>query len=98
MRWTIRTEAARQAMEARVREALVEAGKRAAEGANRRAPVGETGRLSRSYRYRVEGQTLRVGSDLEYAACVELGTDRVPARPHLGRAVEEAGEELGVRS
>lgn len=49
-----------------------------ASDANRFAPRGRTGRLGRSYRkVRVSALVFHVGSDLDYAAAVELG-----ARPH----------------
>jgi len=58
------------------REALEEAGQFIADDANKRAPVGDTGQLSKSYDFNVDAsaQTLKVGSPLEYAPYVELGT------------------------
>lgn len=56
--------------------ALEEAGEYVASEANKRAPVGDTGQLSRSYTYQVDAsaQTVKIGSPLEYAPYVELGT------------------------
>ena len=56
--------------------ALNKIGKLVAEEANQRAPVGETGRLSSSYYYEVasDNKSVKIGSSLNYAPYVELGT------------------------
>lgn len=56
--------------------ALDDAGEFIARDANTRAPIGDTGRLSKSYEYQVDAtaQSVKVGSALNYAPYVELGT------------------------
>lgn len=56
--------------------ALEEAGKYIANDANNRAPVGSTGELSKSYSSVVDssGRSVKIGSPLNYAPYVELGT------------------------
>jgi HK97 gp10 family phage protein len=49
-----------------------------------------TGRLRGSIRQEREGLTGRVGSDVEYAGFVELGTSRMAAQPYLAPALYRA--------
>ena len=57
-----------------VENSLDEIGELVAEDANALAPVGETGALSDSYEHIVMDKSVAIGSDLEYAPYVELGT------------------------
>ena len=59
-----------------VRSALEDVGQYIAREANNNAPVGETGQLSQSYTHTVDmtDQSVHVGSPLNYAPYVELGT------------------------
>lgn len=62
------------------KRALEEIGEKAAEYANEHAPI-DTGALSKSYDYFVKDNHLVVGSPLEYAPFVELGTGPNYKRP-----------------
>lgn len=63
--------------------------------AKRLCPV-DTGRLRASITHAVnqDGQGLYadIGSNVDYAVYVELGTSRVPARPFLRQALVDRGE------
>ena len=63
-----------------------------------RCPV-DTGNLRRSYatQYEQEGDThiATVGTNVDYAIWVELGTRRGRAQPHLGPALEKARNKYG---
>lgn len=60
----------------------------AAEGyAKRLAPV-DTGRLRNSITHEVSGDTVYIGSNVEYAPYVEMGTTRTRAQPYLQPAVQ----------
>ena len=60
--------------------------------AKAQCPV-DTGRLQASITHVREDLTAWVGSGVEYAAYVELGTSRASAQPYLGPAVHEHTEE-----
>ena len=49
----------------------------------------DTGRLIKSITHEVEGRYAVIGSNVEYAPHVELGTSRSRAQPYLRPAVEE---------
>lgn len=52
------------------------------------APASRTGRLYKSYDYRVASwHTMRVGEEADYAKYLEDGTRRMRPRPHLIRAI-----------
>ena len=60
-----------------------------AEGyAKAKAPV-DTGRLRNSITHEVDGQDAYIGSNVEYAPYVELGTSTQKARPFLKPAATE---------
>jgi HK97 gp10 family phage protein len=60
-----------------------------AEGyAKKLAPV-DTGRLRNSISHEVDGQDVYIGSNVEYAPYVELGTARQKAQPFLKPAATE---------
>ena len=74
-------------------EAALEAiGLTAESYAKENCPV-DTGRLRNSITHAVEGDAVYIGTNVEYAPYVELGTSRMPARPFLGPAAENHGEE-----
>lgn len=64
--------------------------------AKRLCPV-DTGRLRASITHRLgrdsEGLFVDVGTDVEYAPYVELGTSRMAARPYLRPALDAMREE-----
>lgn len=79
-----------------IRRALNEAERRALEKvgmfveseAQENAPV-DTGRLRNSITHEVEGRYAVIGTPVEYAPHVELGTSRSKAQPYLRPAIEE---------
>ncbi len=78
--------------EGAVAKHLQNVGRRVANNAKRRCPV-DTGRLRSSITHAVfrEGDHLsaHVGTDVEYAIYVELGTSRMRAQPFLRPALAE---------
>lgn len=83
-----------QAVQERIAKAMQEkmeaAGQQLLEQAQARVPV-LTGDLRRSLQLRIEREdnriTVSVGSSLRYARAVELGTNKMRARPYLRRAL-----------
>lgn len=75
-----------------VEAAMKELGESVAERAKEYCPV-DTGRLQESITATADGTTVTVGSDVEYAAYVELGTYKMSAQPYLRPALEECGGE-----
>lgn len=79
-----------------VREALIQAKERAleaiglvAEGyAKLRTPV-DTGRLRSSVSHAVSGDSAYIGTNVEYAPYVEMGTVKMAPRPYIKPAVIE---------
>lgn len=75
-----------------VAELLARKGARGEAGAKRRAPV-DTGRLRSSITHRLgrdsEGLFVDVGTDVEYARFVELGTSKTAAQPFLLPALDD---------
>ncbi len=58
------------------------------------APHKRTGDLIESYEWRLVkgllgGKTLEVGSNIEYAGWLELGTSKMAPRPHFRNSVDE---------
>ena len=47
----------------------------------------DTGNLRNSVAYKVEDKTMIVGTDVEYAPYIELGTCKMAARPYLEPAI-----------
>lgn len=56
------------------------------------APV-DTGRLRNSIAHAVEGDAAYIGTNVEYAAYVEMGTSRAKAQPYLKPAATEHSDE-----
>ena len=94
-----------QALDRALAEALDDLGRRIQERAQELCPV-DTGRLRNSITYTLggggygfpgmgasAGRELSVGSDVEYAAYVELGTSRTRAQPFLRPAAESYADE-----
>lgn len=85
---------------AQVKQALQEAVERGleaiglvAEGhAKELCPV-DTGRLRNSISHATDGEAVYIGTNVEYAPYVELGTSRMKARPYLRPAAENFGDE-----
>lgn len=86
------TEEASQGIVRALDRALEEIGL-AAEGYAKRACPVDTGRLRNSITHAVEGSedAVYVGTDVEYAPYVELGTRRTAAQPFLRPAATEHG-------
>lgn len=53
-----------------------------------------TGRLLNSITHEVDGDTVRVGTNIEYAPFVELGTYKMQPRPFLRMAVVQAKDKI----
>ena len=68
-------------------------------------PLLETGEMRDSIRHEVEGDTARIGSDLDYALYQEVGTSHIPPRSflmqsavhHRDEIVHEIGETMATR-
>lgn len=78
---------------------LVALGLRVVNGARRRCPV-DTGRLrasiiSSGLQHDSKGPYVEVGTNVNYAAFVEFGTQRGPAQPYLRPALLEAAQTWG---
>lgn len=82
------------ALERAIYDALDEIGDRAERYAKELAPV-DTGRLRNSITHAVEEseKAAYIGTNVEYAPYVELGTSRQKAQPYLRPAATEHGPE-----
>ena len=82
------------AFEKAVHNALVSIGMTAEGHAKKKCPV-DTGRLRNSISTAVDDseEAAYIGTNVEYAPDVELGTSRMAARPFLKPAATEHGEE-----
>ncbi len=60
-----------------------------------RTPV-DTGLLRSSQSYEVTLDGVRIGSNVEYAAYVELGTSNMAAQPHLVPGLKASGPQLAA--
>lgn len=79
------------------REYLVPGGvtKRYTASAPGEVPALRTGTLARSYENERVGEfAFHVGSRLEYARHLELGTSRMAPRPHFKRAAREGAKKI----
>lgn len=99
------TEYIAQAIDRALAEALDEIGRKVQHRAQELCPV-DTGRLRNSITYTLGGggyafpgmgaavgREVTVGSEVEYAAYVELGTSRTPAQPYLRPAAADYADE-----
>lgn len=82
------------ALPEQVEQALIAIGLTAETYAKQECPV-DTGRLRNSITHDVDmvEQAAYIGSNVEYAAYVELGTSKMRARPYLRPAVEDHKSE-----
>ena len=72
--------------------ALEAVGMQAERHAKEKCPV-RTGRLRNSITHTVRGQHAYIGTDVEYAPHVELGTSRQKKKPYLKPAAQNYSEE-----
>lgn len=88
------TEKVLSAFDAAVLRGLTAVGMTAEAHAKKEAPV-DTGRLRNSIANAVDAdeKAVYIGTNVEYAPYVELGTSRMAARPFLRPAATEHGEE-----
>lgn len=84
----------KRALEDQLEQALTAVGITAESYAKRDCPV-DTGRLRNSitHEVRMNENAVYIGSNVEYAAFVEIGTQRMKARPYLRPAATNHTEE-----
>lgn len=70
-----------------IERSLEESGNLVENGAALRCPV-DTGNLRNSLTHQVNGDTVEIGTGVEYAGYVELGTSKMGERPYLRPALE----------
>ena len=94
VKMTSHSEEVKAEAKAKITAWLTAIGEDAAQTAAERAPV-DTGRLKNSITSAVdpEEQVAYIGTNVEYAPYVELGTSRMAARPYLRPAAENHGDE-----
>ncbi len=80
------------ALPEQIEQALTAIGMTAETHAKELCPV-DTGRLRNSITHDVDGQTAIIGTNVEYAAYVELGTSKMGARPYLAPAAKNYTSE-----
>ena len=80
------------AMEKGKRNALTAIGSTAETYAKQETPV-DTGRLRNSISHTVDGEAAYIGTNVEYAPYVELGTSRAKAHHMLQKAATEHTDE-----
>lgn len=86
------TQLAKDAIRNAILSALEEIGIVAERHAKDKCPV-DTGRLQRSIRHTVDELSVEIGTDVEYASYVELGTSKMRAQPYLAPAVSNHSDE-----
>lgn len=74
-------------MNVALKAAFEEIGQNAEAYAKAACPV-DTGRLRNSISHKSQDREMQVGTNVEYAPCVELGTSRQKAQPYLRPSVE----------
>lgn len=82
-------------LRASLRRALEKVGLVAEGYAKRLCPV-DTGRLRNSITHEVEGESAYIGTNVEYAPHVEMGTSRTKAQPFLRPAAQNHGAEYSA--
>ena len=80
------------ALEKGKRNALTAIGSSAETYAKQETPV-DTGRLRNSISHAVDGEAAYIGTNVEYAPYLELGTKKITAHHYLKRAVTEHKDE-----
>ena len=86
------TDAAVTGISAAVSSALEKIGLMAEGYAKKKCPV-DTGNLRNSITHQVDGDAVYIGTNVEYAPYVELGTSRQKAQPFLRPAASEHGAQ-----
>lgn len=86
------SEEVKSAMESALARALEKIGLVAEGYAKRLCPV-DTGRLRNSITHADDGEAEYIGTNVEYAPYVELGTSRTRAQPYLKPAVVNHADE-----
>lgn len=81
-----------EALESAISRGLEAIGLSAEGHAKRAAPV-DTGRLRNSIAHAVKGDAAYIGTNVEYAPYVELGTSRQAPKPYLRPAATQHGSE-----
>lgn len=83
-----------EALESQIEQALIAIGMTAETYAKEKCPV-DTDRLRSSITHEVEmgDKSVVIGTNVEYAAFVELGTSKMRARPYLRPAAEDHSQE-----
>lgn len=71
---------------AQVQKALKTVGMQAEKNAKKICPV-DTGNLRNSITHQNDNDTVYIGTNVEYAPYVEMGTSRMRAQPYLGPAI-----------
>lgn len=80
------------ALPEQVEQAMEAVGLQAERHAKEECPV-DTGRLRNSISHSASGNSAYIGTNVEYAPYVEMGTSRMGAQPYLKPAATEHGEE-----
>lgn len=86
------TEQAVDGIESAIGVALEKIGLMAEGYAKKKCPV-DTGNLRNSITHQVDGDAVYIGTNIEYAPYVELGTSRQKAQPFLRPAASEHGAQ-----
>ena len=84
---TDNSDAFKDALPEQIERALIAIGLAAESHAKELCPV-DTGRLRNSISHETDSDSVYIGTNVEYAAFVELGTSRMKARPYLRPAAE----------
>ena len=81
-----------QAASQQIQKALKTIGLKAEGYAKKNCPV-DTGRLRNSITHQNDKDTVYIGTNVEYAVYVEMGTRNMKAQPYLGKAIVENVDE-----
>lgn len=92
VRFTNNSDEVRAALREKIPVALEAIGLKAEGYAKRMAPV-DTGRLRNSITHTVNEDVAVIGTNVEYAAYVEMGTSKTKAQPYLRPAVQNHQDE-----
>lgn len=92
VRFTNNSDEVRAALREKIPVVLEAIGLKAEGYAKRMAPV-DTGRLRNSITHTVNEDVAVIGTNVEYAAYVEMGTSKTKAQPYLRPAVQNHQDE-----